>query len=55
MGNEWYTNYYVCPKCSYRWDDEWDCAVDDDCPNCEERDISPIESSRVFNWCVSNA
>jgi hypothetical protein len=29
-----FTNYYECPECNYEWQDEWDCACDDDCPNC---------------------
>jgi len=38
------TNHYTCPECGTDWQDEWSCAVDDDCPNCGARHISPHES-----------
>mgnify|MGYP003642342440 FL=1 len=37
-------NYYECPECNDTWQDEWDCQVDDDCPSCGCRHISPYES-----------
>ena len=36
--------YYECPRCKYIWEDQWDCQVDDDCPSCGCRHISPYES-----------
>jgi hypothetical protein len=29
----WFVIYYECP-CGCTWQDEWDCACDDDCPEC---------------------
>ncbi len=40
-------NYYECPKCEYAWQDYWNCQVDDDCPHCGCRHISPMESQEV--------
>ena len=37
-------NYYECPECNDTWQDEWDCQVDNDCPSCGCRHISPYES-----------
>ena len=41
-------NYYECPECEDIWQDEWDCQVDDDCPSCGCRHISPYESQEVI-------
>lgn len=41
------TNFYECPHCGECWDDEWPCAVDDDCPHCGLRHISPVESKEI--------
>jgi hypothetical protein len=38
----WYNNQYICPECSAVWDSEWSCASDDQCPECEERNITPV-------------
>jgi len=43
-------NYYECPRCNYTWEDEWDCQVDDDCPNCGCRSIGPSASREVENF-----
>lgn len=40
-------NYYTCPQCGYYWEDEWDCEVDDDCPKCGTRHISPVKSEDI--------
>ena len=40
-------NYYECPECENVWEDEWDCQVDDDCPDCGCRHISPYKSQEV--------
>lgn len=37
-------NYYTCPVCNYYWEDEWDCEVEDDCPSCGHRHITPKKS-----------
>lgn len=39
-----YLNHYQCPSCDYEWTDEWTCQVDDDCPNCGKRHVSPYYS-----------
>lgn len=41
----WFRNEYECYECGEKWDDEWSCIVDDECPSCEARDASPIEST----------
>jgi hypothetical protein len=38
----WYDSHYVCPECSAVWDSEWSCGSDEECPECEARDISPV-------------
>ena len=30
-----FTNYYRCDECEVDWIDSWDCACDDECPQCE--------------------
>ena len=42
-----FLNHYECPRCDYTWSDSWDCMVDDDCPNCGLRHISPSESEDI--------
>jgi predicted RNA-binding Zn-ribbon protein involved in translation (DUF1610 family) len=39
-----FLNHYECPRCDYAWSDAWSCQVDDDCPNCGLRHISPESS-----------
>ena len=34
---------YECPQCRMRWHDQWDVAVNGDCPNCGAEDIEPHE------------
>lgn len=40
-------NHYTCPRCNYYWEDEWDCEVEDDCPECGLRHISPEKSEKL--------
>lgn len=40
----WYNNQYVCPECRAVWDSDWSCGSDDQCPECKERNISPVSS-----------
>lgn len=40
----WFHNFYCCPKCGHEWEDHWDCGVDDECPVCSVKDISPHRS-----------
>ena len=42
-----YLNRYQCPKCNEYWCDVWDCMVDDDCPRCGERHITPFRSDEL--------
>jgi len=42
-----YHNKYQCPNCGAEWEDDWDCGVDDECPECDTRDISPYESTEI--------
>lgn len=39
-----FVNHYQCPRCDYEWSDIWSCRVDDDCPHCGLRHISPESS-----------
>ena len=36
-------NYYKCHRCGYEWEDTWDCEVEDECPNCDTRHITPYK------------
>lgn len=40
----WFRNYYTCDRCHTRWEDEWSCTCDDDCPHCGARHMSPDNS-----------
>jgi hypothetical protein len=42
----WYINHYCCPYCLLEWQDEWDCACNDKCPNCN-KEIEPYESDLI--------
>jgi hypothetical protein len=42
-----YLNEYTCPKCKHEWQDEWDCMVDDQCPECGLKNISPDGSTEL--------
>ena len=50
-------NHYECP-CGCRWHDEWDCACDDDCPDCGTT-CSPVESEVIASCdspsCIKQA
>lgn len=43
----WFINYYKCPKCKSKWDDQWDSKVDDDCGECGYKNISPYKSVKA--------
>lgn len=43
----WFINHYTCPRCDTHWQDEWYCMVDDECPQCLMRNISPHRSEDV--------
>jgi hypothetical protein len=31
----WCLKYYECSGCGTKWTDEWSCACNDRCPNCD--------------------
>lgn len=37
-------NHYRCPECKTEWEDTYDCGVDDTCPECKHRHITPYKS-----------
>jgi len=39
-----YLNQYRCPYCQTEWEDVWDCACNDRCPDCN-KEIEPYEST----------
>lgn len=39
----WFLNRYRCDHCGTKWDDEWSCMCNDECPTCGD-DQSPFES-----------
>lgn len=39
-----FLNSYLCPECNHWWQDEWTAQVDDDCPRCGHRHVSPCHS-----------
>ena len=39
-----YLNQYRCPYCQTEWEDSWDCACNDRCPDCN-KEIEPYESA----------
>jgi len=41
-----YLNHYRCPYCQTEWEDEWDCACNDRCPDCN-KEIEPYDSTVI--------
>ncbi|WP_445368699.1 hypothetical protein ACH5Y9_04710 [Methylomonas sp. BW4-1] len=41
-----YLNQYRCAYCQTEWEDEWDCACNDRCPDCN-KEIEPYESALI--------
>lgn len=39
-----YTNSYLCPNDTTRWDDDWNCICDGTCPNCAAQ-VEPFAST----------
>lgn len=39
-----FENRYRCPGCGHVWTDQYECGVDDECPECGLQNISPEES-----------
>lgn len=42
-----FLNHYTCDRCGHDWQDEWDCMVDDECPACGARHMSPHTSEEI--------
>ncbi|NTX18029.1 hypothetical protein [Burkholderia cepacia] len=42
----WLKNHYRCTECGTEWHDEWDCACDDDCPECGTT-MTPRDSEEI--------
>jgi len=42
-----FRNHYKCPSCQHSWEDAWDSMVDDDCPECGYRHVSPYQSDDI--------
>lgn len=47
-------NEYTCPDCGEHWENEYDCQVDDECPECGCRHITP-ESSELIEETINAA
>ena len=41
-----FLNQYRCPYCQTEWEDVWDCACNDRCPDCN-KEIEPYESALI--------
>jgi len=41
-----YLNQYRCPYCQTEWEDGWDCACNDRCPDCN-KEIEPYKSALI--------
>ena len=48
----WYLNHYKCEECGRKWQDEWSCTCDDDCPHCGARHMSPVDSDDLTEIIV---
>ena len=46
-----FLNRYECPRCDCAWSDAWACQVDDDCPACGTRHVSPKDSFEFDDDC----
>ena len=57
----WFLKRYRCDECGWTWSDEWSCACNDKCPNCNKEtmtddydDLSVIvrQSDDLTSWIV---
>lgn len=39
-----FLNFYQCPECGHDWTDHYPHQVDDTCPQCHCRNVSPYDS-----------
>lgn len=44
-GEPRFTNHYLCPKDSTRWDATWSCMANDRCPTCDTV-VEPYATTR---------
>jgi hypothetical protein len=51
----WYNNQYVCPECSAVWDNDWSSGSDDQCPECDENNITPVSRKDLSVVVEANA
>lgn len=42
-----YLSSYECPNCGHEWQETWECACNDQCPECGTKDIEPYEYDEV--------
>lgn len=40
---QWLSILYVCPRCAHEWHEEWSCACDSECPECNLENIEATE------------
>lgn len=53
----WFIKSYQCEECGVEWTDEWSCACNDRCPECDA-EIEPykyIDLSVKVETCESGA
>jgi hypothetical protein len=46
-----FLNLYKCP-CGEEWEDLWDCACNDKCPQCN-KEIEPYYSEEIDTSCAN--
>jgi predicted Zn-ribbon and HTH transcriptional regulator len=42
-----YRIQYICPNCGHEWEEEYSCACDSECPNCECQNIQASSYEEV--------
>ena len=42
-----FLNHYTCPTCKHKWEDEYSCQVDGECPQCSAGPIEPHTSEDI--------
>ncbi|TPI84081.1 hypothetical protein FJ423_04720 [Mesorhizobium sp. B2-8-9] len=40
----WYLNSYHCYRCDQYWVEQWSCGCDSECPYCEARNVTALDS-----------
>ena len=53
MSESWFRIYYQHRDCpvnpGVKWEDEWSCACNGECPACHIKDIEPVDWEDVLN------